>query len=166
MRHLNNSNHLKMMYQILPISLKIAEMSKVIFLIWMKAYLKLISLLYRSQCTLEFRLGGAKLNIWLALWGPPKHGTHAQIANNSLFLIFGIKSRYWTQIVAKSSASILVTMPGFNSVLRTVVAACTCQKHVTNVSNHNSMCKSDGAMPFSLGCQKVMDYPESAKTLY
>ena len=26
------------------------------------------------------------------------------------------------------------------------------------------MCKSDGAMPFSLGCQKVMDYPESAKT--
>ena len=45
-----------------------------------------------------------------------------------------------------------------------VVATCTCQKHVTNVSNHNSMCKSDGAMPFSLGCQKVMDYPESAKT--
>ena len=49
-------------------------------------------------------------------------------------------------------------------VAPTVVAACTCRKHVTNVSNHNSMCKSDGTMPFSLGCQKVMDYPESAKT--
>ena len=35
----------------------------------------------------------------------------------------------------------------------TVVAACTCQKHVTNVSNHNSMCNSDGAMRFSLSCQ-------------
>ena len=50
-------------------------------------------------------------------------------------------------------------------VIVTVVAACTCQKHDTNVSNHNSMCKSDGTMPFSLGCQKVMDYPESANGL-
>ena len=46
----------------------------------------------------------------------------------------------------------------------TVAAACTCQKHVTNVSQHGSMGKSDGAMWFSLSCQKVMDYSESAKT--
>ena len=38
----------------------------------------------------------------------------------------------------------------------TVVAICICQKYVTNVSKHCSMCKSDGAMPFSLSCQKVI----------
>ena len=45
-----------------------------------------------------------------------------------------------------------------------VAAACTCQKHVTNVSQHGSMGKSDGAMRFSLSCQKVILYSESAKT--
>ena len=45
-----------------------------------------------------------------------------------------------------------------------VVTVCICQKYVTNVSKHCSMCNSDGVMPSSLGCQKVMDYPESSKT--
>ena len=47
----------------------------------------------------------------------------------------------------------------------TVVAVCICQKYVTDVSKHCSMCKSDGAMPFSLSCQKVIHDSESAKTL-
>ena len=47
---------------------------------------------------------------------------------------------------------------------RIVAAACAYQKHVTNVSQHGSMGKSDGAMPFSLSCHKVMNYSESAKT--
>jgi len=32
--------------------------------------------------------------------------------------------------------------------------------------NHCSMCKSDGAMPFSLSCPKVIYDSESAKILY
>ena len=47
------------------------------------------------------------------------------------------------------------------SAWSTVAAACTCQKHVTNVSQHGSMSKSDGAMPFSLSCHKVMNYSDS-----
>ena len=54
----------------------------------------------------------------------------------------------------------------FNVYMSTVAAACTCRKHVTNVSQHGSMGKSDGTMRFSLSCQKVMNYSESAKTLY
>jgi len=53
-----------------------------------------------------------------------------------------------------------------SSIWHTVAAACICQKHVTNVSKHTSMSRADGAMRFSLSCQKVMDYSESAKTLY
>ena len=46
---------------------------------------------------------------------------HARTNRKQLgIFIFGNKSRYWTQIVAKTSASILVTMPGFNSVLQMV----------------------------------------------
>ena len=51
-------------------------------------------------------------------------------------------------------------------VRSTVTAACTCQKHVTNVSQHGSMGKSDGDVPFSLSCHKVVNYSDSAKTLY
>lgn len=52
----------------------------------------------------------------------------------------------------------------YTAPMPTVVAVCTCQKHVTNVSKHTSMSKADGAMRFSLSCQEVMNYSESAKT--
>ena len=70
---------------------------------------------------------------------------HARTNRKQLGIyIFGIKSRHWTQIVAKSSASILVTMPGFNSVLQMVfrhVWALQSVNRYTNIYVKSSLCK-------------------------
>ena len=58
--------------------------------------------------------------------------------------------RLQIQSISKGSRSLEDGTPS------TVVAVCICLKCVTNVSKHCSMCKSDGAMPFSLSCQKVI----------
>ena len=58
-----------------------------------------------------------------------------------------------------SQAAAISSRVGEYVRVHTVVAICICRKYVTNVSKHCPMCKSDGAMPFSLSCQKVMDCP-------
>ena len=100
---------------------------------------------------------------------------YALLFAGGLYRCFIVEPLYTPIFIVLPPLGVYATMPGntpgntpSNTRLPTptVATACTCQKHVTNVSQHGSMGKSDGAMRSSLSCQKVMDYSESAKTLY